>query len=91
LVPHDILHAKGRKGVNLVRAILNHNQRLGQTFHFMDQPYLKRGALMPLLADWTRPAHSLHVVYPPNRHLNARVRVFVDWAVDVFVAFGTPE
>jgi len=64
---------------------------LGQTFHFMAQPYLKRGALLSLLADWTRPPHPLHVVYPPNRHLNARVRVFVDWAVEVFAAFGTPD
>jgi LysR family transcriptional regulator for bpeEF and oprC len=64
---------------------------LGQTFHFMAQPYLKRRTLLPLLADWTRPPHSLHVVYPPNRHLNARVRVFVDWAVEVFGAFGNPD
>jgi LysR family transcriptional regulator, regulator for bpeEF and oprC len=64
---------------------------LGQTFHFMAQPYLKRRTLLPLLADWTRPPHSLHVVYPPNRHLNARVRVFVDWAVEVFGAFGNPN
>jgi DNA-binding transcriptional LysR family regulator len=64
---------------------------LGQTFHFMAQPYQKRRALLPLLADWTRPPHSLHVVYPPNRHLNARVRVFVDWAVEVFAAFGNPD
>jgi LysR family transcriptional regulator for bpeEF and oprC len=64
---------------------------LGQTFHFMAQPYLKRRTLLPLLADWTRPPHSLHVVYPLNRHLNARVRVFVDWAVEVFGAFGNPD
>jgi LysR family transcriptional regulator, regulator for bpeEF and oprC len=64
---------------------------LGQTFHFMAQSHLKRRALVPLLAEWTRPPHSLHVVYPPNRHLNARVRVFVDWTVEVFGAFGNPD
>jgi LysR family transcriptional regulator, regulator for bpeEF and oprC len=26
-------------------------------------------------------------MYPPNRHLNAKVRVFVDWAVEVFAKF----
>jgi LysR family transcriptional regulator for bpeEF and oprC len=26
----------------------------------------------------------VHVVYPPNRHLSAKVRVFVDWAADLF-------
>jgi len=26
-------------------------------------------------------------MYPPNRNLNAKVRVFVDWAVEVFAEF----
>ena len=26
----------------------------------------------------------VHVVYPPNRHLSAKVRAFVDWAADLF-------
>jgi len=30
-------------------------------------------------------------VYPPNRHLNGKVRVFVDWAVEVFAKFGDRE
>ena len=27
---------------------------------------------------------NLHVMYPRNRHLSARVRVFVDWVVDIY-------
>jgi hypothetical protein len=26
----------------------------------------------------------VHVVYPPNRHLSARVRAFVQWVVELF-------
>jgi hypothetical protein len=26
----------------------------------------------------------MHVVYPPNRHLSARVRAFVEWAAELF-------
>jgi DNA-binding transcriptional LysR family regulator len=26
----------------------------------------------------------LHVVYPPNRHLSNKVRVFVDWIAELF-------
>ena len=26
----------------------------------------------------------MHVVYPPNRHLSAKVRAFVDWAAELF-------
>jgi LysR family transcriptional regulator, regulator for bpeEF and oprC len=27
------------------------------------------------------------VVYPQNRHLNAKLRVFVDWVAEVFARF----
>jgi DNA-binding transcriptional LysR family regulator len=26
----------------------------------------------------------MHVVYPPNRHLSAKVRAFVEWVVELF-------
>ena len=60
---------------------------VGQTFRYIAQPYFKTGALIPLLMNWGRPRHPIHVMYPPNRHLNAKVRVFVDWAVEVFAKF----
>ena len=60
---------------------------IGQVPKFMAQPHVKGGALVTLFKSWTRPRHPLHVVYPPNRHLNAKVRVFVDWSVEVFGKF----
>jgi LysR family transcriptional regulator for bpeEF and oprC len=60
---------------------------IGQTFSFMAQPYVARGALVPVLTEWTRQSHPLHVLYPANRYLNAKVRVFVDWVVDLFDDF----
>jgi DNA-binding transcriptional LysR family regulator len=67
---------------------------IGQTFRFIAQPYLDDGRLLPALQDWSRPPHPLHLLYPPNRHLNARVRVFVDWVAGVFakadVGAGSP-
>jgi DNA-binding transcriptional LysR family regulator len=57
---------------------------LGQTFGFMARPHFKSGALVPVLREWTRPRHPLQVLYPPNRHLNAKLRVFVDWVAEVF-------
>ena len=32
------------------------------------------------------PPVPIHIVYPANRHLSARVRVFVDWMIDLFRA-----
>jgi LysR family transcriptional regulator, regulator for bpeEF and oprC len=57
---------------------------VGQTFRFFAQPHIDSGRLVAVLEDWTRPKHPLHVMYPPNRHLNAKLRVFVDWVAQVF-------
>jgi LysR family transcriptional regulator for bpeEF and oprC len=37
-----------------------------------------------VLPEWTRPPIPLHIVYPPNRHLSAKVRAFVEWATELF-------
>src|SRR5258706_1920545 len=60
---------------------------VGQTFKYIAEPHFKAGALCPLLKNWRRPRHPIHVMYPPNRHLNAKVRVFVDWAIEIFSRF----
>jgi DNA-binding transcriptional LysR family regulator len=51
---------------------------------FMVQEHLKTGALRPVLTGWTSDPVPLHVVYPPNRHLSNKVRVFVDWIGELF-------
>ena len=40
--------------------------------------------LVRLLQDWRTPTVPIHVIYPPNRYLSAKVRVFIDWVVEVF-------
>lgn len=51
---------------------------------FMARCYLKSGELVPILTDWTADSKPLHIVYPPNRHLSNKVRVFVDWIASLF-------
>lgn len=48
---------------------------------FIVKEAMERGSLDLALADWFPEPAPLHVVYPPSRHLSARVRVFVDWLV----------
>ncbi|WP_199635418.1 LysR family transcriptional regulator [Serratia sp. PAMC26656] len=55
-----------------------------QTFRFMAQPHLDNGELVSLLHDWQPPSEQMYVVYPSNRHLSAKLRVFIDWAVEAF-------
>ncbi|MDL2356825.1 MAG: LysR family transcriptional regulator [Pseudomonadota bacterium] len=50
----------------------------------MDQ-YLASGALELLLEDWVSSPLPVNVVYPQNRHLSAKVRVFVEWVADLFM------
>jgi LysR family transcriptional regulator for bpeEF and oprC len=57
-----------------------------RTFHFLARPYLESGALVPILQNWQPAPYPFHVVYPPNRHLSNRVRVFIDWIADRFSA-----
>jgi DNA-binding transcriptional LysR family regulator len=47
---------------------------------------IRRGQLVPLLSNWQTPQRPLSVVYPQNRHLSAKVRAFVHFAVETFRA-----
>jgi LysR family transcriptional regulator, regulator for bpeEF and oprC len=51
--------------------------------HFMAEPHLLAGELVPVLQDWQFEPLPLYIVYPPNRHLSSKVRVFVDWVVEL--------
>lgn len=51
---------------------------------FMVQDHVNTGALVPILANWCTAPKPLHIVYPPNRHLSNKVRVFVDWLAELF-------
>ncbi|WUR12305.1 LysR family transcriptional regulator [[Empedobacter] haloabium] len=53
---------------------------------FISGRHIDSGALVPLLAGWRGPDVPLHIIYPANRHLSARVRVFVDWMIELFRA-----
>lgn len=51
---------------------------------FMVQDHITAGHLVPILASWCSTPKPLHIVYPPNRHLSNKVRVFVDWLAELF-------
>ncbi|MGO4377536.1 LysR substrate-binding domain-containing protein [Pseudoduganella sp. RAF19] len=53
---------------------------------FQARPHIESGALVPVLTDWSTDSIPIHVVYPQNRHLSAKVRVFVEWVADLFAA-----
>jgi DNA-binding transcriptional LysR family regulator len=59
-----------------------------QTPAFMVEEPFARGELVPVLQEWTSDAMPIYIVYPPNRHLSAKVRVFVDWVAELFSVYN---
>jgi LysR family transcriptional regulator for bpeEF and oprC len=51
---------------------------------FVLKEALERGTLELVLGDWFPEPAPLHVVYPQNRHLSSKIRVFVDWVAELF-------
>ena len=49
-------------------------------------PLVAANKMALVLEDWTSTPLPMHVVYPQNRHLSAKVRVFVEWIADLFAA-----
>lgn len=56
--------------------------------HYMSRPYLARGELVPLFEDWRLDSMPLYVAFPPNRHISAKLRVFIDWIAELMTEHG---
>lgn len=50
---------------------------------YMSRMSLARGELVPLFEDWHLDPMPLYVAFPPNRHVSAKLRVFIDWVVEL--------
>jgi DNA-binding transcriptional LysR family regulator len=57
--------------------------------NYMSQAHLARGELLPLFEDWSMDPMPLYVAFPPNRHVSAKLRVFIDWVTGL-MARHTP-
>ncbi|HHV66873.1 MAG TPA: LysR family transcriptional regulator, partial [Ochrobactrum intermedium] len=62
--------AAARAGLGVVQAPL-----------FMVKDDIASGTLRPVLQEWQIEPTPIYLVYPPNRHLSNRLRVFADWVV----------
>jgi len=50
---------------------------------FILKEAMERGSLELVLGDWFPEPAPLYVVYPRQRHLSSKVRVFVDWVAEL--------
>ena len=49
--------------------------------HYMARPHLASGELVRLFDDWQMKPMPMYLAFPPNRHVSAKLRVFIDWVV----------
>lgn len=55
---------------------------------YMAGPHLARGELARLFGDWHIQPMPMYIAYPPNRHVSAKLRVFIDWMVECMETIG---
>jgi LysR family transcriptional regulator for bpeEF and oprC len=55
-----------------------------QMSDYLMMEHVESGRLVQLLPDWVSEPLPVHIVYPQNRHLSAKVRVFVEWLAELF-------
>jgi DNA-binding transcriptional LysR family regulator len=50
---------------------------------YIAAPHVARGELVPLFDGWQVDPMPLNVAFPPNRHVSAKLRTFIDWVAAV--------
>ncbi|MDN7454445.1 LysR family transcriptional regulator [Burkholderia cenocepacia] len=50
---------------------------------YMAAAYRANGELVPLFTQWQLEPMPMYVAFPPNRHVSAKLRVFVDWVAEL--------
>lgn len=69
----ESLHAAARCGLGIIQVPRYHAER-----------HLASGELMQILKDYPLTETPVSLLYPRNRQLSPRVRVFIDWLVKIF-------
>jgi len=96
-VPFRFTHENETRDINLVHhiGVNESNGHLAaavagmgiiQTFRYSAGALLEAGTLVENLDKWRPPHYPFYVVYPQNRHMTHRLRVFIAWLAEVFPA-----
>lgn len=55
---------------------------------YMARNHVASGELLPLFEDWRLDTLPMYVAFPPNRHISIKLRVFIDWIVELMADRG---
>lgn len=53
---------------------------------YMAKRHVASGELVPLFEDWRMDPMPMSIAFPPNRHVSAKLRVFIDWIIELIEA-----
>lgn len=79
------VHVKSRIRVDspgALRAMLRHGSGISVLDQFSADEAVSAGYLVRILGDWSLPRAGIYAVYPPGRHVPAKVRAFIDFYRD---------
>lgn len=58
---------------------------------YMAIPHVQSAELVPLFSDWQLDSMPMYIAWPPNRHVSAKLRIFIDWVVEVAGEWTPPQ
>ena len=58
---------------------------------YMAKAHLASGELVRLFDGWQLDSMPLYVAFPPNRHVSAKLRVFIDWVAELMAQHAPVE
>ncbi|SMF19392.1 transcriptional regulator, LysR family [Azospirillum oryzae] len=79
-LPYDVVV----RGAEIYTASAVAGLGLIQVPRYRVEHQIAAGQLVPILEAFPPPMMPVSVVYPQNRHLSSRLRVFIDWLTEVF-------
>ncbi|MFC0155996.1 LysR substrate-binding domain-containing protein [Xanthomonas dyei] len=53
---------------------------------YMAAAHVASGELVPVFEDWQLEPMPLSIAFAPNRHVSAKLRVFIDWVIELMAA-----
>jgi DNA-binding transcriptional LysR family regulator len=55
---------------------------------YMSCAHVERGELVRVFEDWQLAVMPMYVAFPPNRHISLKLRVFIDWVIELMAQHG---
>ncbi|EHK66720.1 LysR family transcriptional regulator [Achromobacter arsenitoxydans] len=55
---------------------------------YMSKAHVAQGDLIPIFEDWQLDPMPMFVAFPPNRHVSAKLRAFIDWIVELMGSYA---